>query len=312
MILGPLDRTELSAQNSRFCDMDPTIEKAHLSGDRELRDLATEIQDLDLAHQLHRQELLWNLAAATEKVRRPLLDFSPIITIVDAAPDEESQIQTVMTRLAKRGNYDSLTVELAIATVGPHDTDAIVDFLNSLHTKEIEHTITACGKNLFQCGACEERLPARDVILVSCGHCYCGPCINTMFSAATSDESCYPPRCCNNTSIPVEHVKKFLDPEFEAKFREKAVEFETVNRTYCSNPECSRFVPPAEIDGRTATCSLCWQETCISCKAPAHRSDCPADLESNAFIEYAKYMRWQRCNNCLSVVERDSGCSHME
>ena len=33
----------------------------------------------------------------------------------------------------------------------------------------------------------------------------------------------------------------FLDPEPAVKFEEKAIEFETVDRTYCLNPECLSF-----------------------------------------------------------------------
>jgi hypothetical protein len=291
--------------------MDQDIGKACLTGDQQVRDLAAEIQELDLSHEKHRGELLWDSTEATQKASHPRLDFSTIVTIVDVAPDEDAQVQTVMARLAKRGDYDSLTAELAIATVGPDDTDAIVDFLDNLAIEKIECTTTACGKKLVQCVACEEQLPARDVILASCGHSYCGLCINMMFSAATTDESWHPPRCCQATQIPTKHARRFLDPELEATFKEKTIEFETVNRTYCSNPECSIFIPPSEVYRNIAYCS-CWQETCVTCKAPAHSGDCPTDLELAEFLKYAKQSRWQRCYNCLSIVEKEGGCNHME
>lgn len=50
---------------------------------------------------------------------------------------------------------------------------------------------------------------------------------------------------------------RFLDPEPEAKFEEKAIEFETVDRTYCLNPECSIFIPPAKFYRNIAYCYLC-------------------------------------------------------
>ncbi|KAI4851362.1 hypothetical protein E4T44_02180 [Aureobasidium sp. EXF-8845] len=240
------------------------------------------------------------------------LSFSPITTIVDAAPDEDAQLQTILVRLAKRGEYDPLLVELAIANVGPHDTETIVDFLESLPIKEMEHAITDCGKNLVQCAACEEQLPARDFVLAPCGHCYCGSCVSIMFNAAVSDESRYPPRCCASIPIPIEHAMRFLDPGFETIFEDKGIEFGTVDRTYCSDPQCSTFIFPEDIESTKAFCPSCWKDTCVTCKAPAHIGDCPADLDLAPLLELAKEMRWQRCHNCLRVVQRLDGCNHMD
>jgi hypothetical protein len=94
-------------------------------------------------------------------------------------------------------------------------------------------------------------------------------------------------------------AKRFLDAELETRFKEKPVEFETVNRTYCSNPECSIFMPPADIDSDTVVCPSCSEGTCVTCKAPAHRGECPADLELTSVLKLAQGMRWQRCYNCL-------------
>ena len=294
--------------------MEPITIEAHQSGDQEVLDLAALIRELDNAHQKHRQELLSSLATATHKAKHPPLYFSNIVTVVDAAPDEESQLRTVMARLAKRGEYNSLAVELAIATVGPHDTDAIASLLDSLDVDKIQHSTTASGQNLVHCVACKEQLPARDLIVASCGHCYCGSCISIMFGAAVTDESCYPPRCCANVPIPIKHVKRFLDPEFEILFGEKGIEFATIDRTYCSNPECSAFITPVQIqedEEVDATCHRCWSQTCVTCKAPAHVGDCPADTELAATLELAEEMRWQRCHSCLRIVQRQDGCNHM-
>jgi hypothetical protein len=292
--------------------MDSIIEDAYRTGSQELRNLATELQEFDLRNEIRRQELFWNLAAAADKIRHPPMAFSPILTVVNVAPDEDSQLHAVMVRLAKRGNYDSLSADLVIATLGPHDTQAIINYLDSLAVGKIEHTTTPDGKKLVQCVVCEDRLPAKDVVLAYCGHCYCGPCLRIMFNTAISDESCYPPRCCANTPIPIEHAKRFLTPDIEDAFEEKGVEFATVNRTYCSYPKCSTFIPPAQYDDDIAMCFWCGSETCVICKAPAHVGDCPADLELAALLDYAEEMHWQRCFNCLRIVQRQDGCNYME
>ncbi|KAH0309240.1 hypothetical protein KCU74_g15259, partial [Aureobasidium melanogenum] len=293
-------------------NMDALIDEAMTLGDREVRDLALEIRNRENEHQDERRSRLWNLGDMIDNIKRPYLTFSDIVTVVEAAPDEEAQLQTVMARLAKRGEWDPLVAELAIATVGPQDTDAIVDFLNSLAIEKMDHITTACGKKLIGCAACEEQLPPKDLILASCGHCYCGPCLTIAFQTAVSDESLYPPSCCANTPIPLEHATRFLDSELEWTFEEKSVEFSTVDRTYCSDPTCSAFIPPAEYTRDHALCTKCWKQTCVVCKAPAHGGDCPADLELAALLKYAEEMHWQRCYSCLSVVQRRDGCNHME
>lgn len=292
--------------------MDANIAGALSSSDLEINYLASEIVRLDSEHQKRREELLWDLAITTQEKRHAVLEFSAIVTVVDAAPDEEAQLQTILTRLAKRGYYNPVFVELAIATVGPRDTDAVARFLDSLDINQIKHITTASGNRLFECTSCEDRFAAKDLITTSCGHCYCGSCLSMVFNAAVSDESLYPPSCCVQMPIPIEHAKRFLDPEFGATFEEKGVEFSTVDRTYCSDPTCSKFIPLGTTYNGTVYCYTCDKGTCVVCKAPAHEGDCPADLELAAILKYAEEMHWQRCFNCLTVVQRQQGCNHME
>ncbi|CAD0098096.1 unnamed protein product [Aureobasidium mustum] len=243
--------------------MDTTLDEAIALGDTEARDLALEIRNRDREYQASRSDMLWRLAAVTYTEKHPPLRMSDIITVVDAAPDEEAQLQTVMVKLSKRGDYNPLLVELAIATIGPHDTDSIIDFVNPLDVKNIKHIEAASGKRLFECTSCEDSFLAKDLITTPCGHCYCGSCLNMVFKAAVSDESLYPPSCCDQTPIPIEHAKRFLDRGFETTFEKKGVEFNTLDRTYCSDPECSTFIPPNSIRSETAYCWDCGQATCV-------------------------------------------------
>ncbi|THY80216.1 hypothetical protein D6C93_10007 [Aureobasidium pullulans] len=243
----------------------------------------------------------------------PEFAFSEVTTVIEAAPDEEAMLQAVMVRLAKRGNYDSLVAELAISTLGPHDIDKLAEFLDSLNIDTPKHTISDDnGKALVECVACEDQLPPKDLILATCGHCYCGTCLDMVFNAAVLDESLYPPSCCENTPLPIEHAKRFLEPGMVETFNEKGVEFSTVDRTYCSDPTCSTFIPPSDIHGDAAVCDGCGKQTCVVCKAPTHPGDCPADEKLKALLEHAEKMRWQRCYNCLRVVQRLDGCSHID
>ncbi|KAI4723677.1 hypothetical protein E4T48_00071 [Aureobasidium sp. EXF-10727] len=293
--------------------MDALINEGLRINNWETRSLALDIAELEREYHTTRQRLLEDLQTMIiDKADNQHLGYSNIVTIVDAAPDEEAQLQAVMARLGEKGDYDLLMAELAIATVGPQDTDAIADLLDPLDREPAKYTETAYGKKLVHCTACEDHFQAKDLILTSCGHCYCGSCLSVLFNAAVSDESLYPPSCCANAPIPFQHAKRFLEPELETTFEEKGVEFATVDRTYCSDPACSTFIPPTEIVKSVAYCWHCDKLTCVVCKAPAHEGDCPADLELAALLKYAEEMHWQRCYQCLSIVQRIDGCNFME
>ncbi|KAK5999784.1 hypothetical protein QM012_005190 [Aureobasidium pullulans] len=272
--------------------MDALIDETMTLGNVEARNFALDIRNRENEHQQNRQIRLWSLCYMISNIKRPYLTMSDIVTVVEAAPDEEAQLQTLMARLARRGGWDPLVAELAITTVGPQDTDTIVNFLDSVAIEKKEHIISACGKRLVECVAFEEQVPPKDLILASCGHCYCGSCLSMVFNAAVLDESLYPPSCCAQTPIPIEHAKRFLESELEVLFKEKRLEFSTVNRTYCSDPACSKFIPPGMIDGIIARCSICDKETCDTWKTPAHIGDCPTDFEYAAFFKYAENMHW--------------------
>jgi hypothetical protein len=66
-----------------------------------------------------------------------------------------------------------------------------------------------------------------------------------------------PPWCCGGTSIHIQHVMRCLDPEPEARSKEKAIKFETVDGTCRSNPECSIFIAAAGVYRNIAYCQLC-------------------------------------------------------
>lgn len=292
--------------------MDAIIAEALALGNPEVRDLALEIRNHENDERVERDQRFLDLGVMIRKIKHPRLGRSEIVTVIEAAPDEEAQLQAVMVRLSNKGEYDTLLVELAIATIGPHDTDAIIDFVTPLDAQNIKYIKAASDKTLFECTSCEDHFPAKYLVTTTCGHCYCGECLELVFNAAISDESLYPPSCCDQIAIPIEHAKRFLGRELEKTFEEKGVEFSTVDRTYCSDPACSTFIPPNSIHSSTAYCWKCEKATCVVCKASGHDGDCPTDLELAALLKYAEEMQWQRCYECLSVVQRRDGCNHME
>ncbi|CAD0095660.1 unnamed protein product [Aureobasidium mustum] len=166
------------------------------------------------------------------------------------------------------------------------------------------------GLELTQCQACLERLPRSETTPAPCDHRYCASCMTTLFEHASRDQAMYPPRCCKQT-IPLDSVRSVISSELAATFTKKAVEFETLNKTFCSNTACNEFIPNDHVNNDVAVCPVCNERTCSICKGKAHLDDCPEDDTTQLTLQLGDTQRWQRCNDCRSVIERSEGCNHI-
>ncbi|EME79959.1 uncharacterized protein MYCFIDRAFT_56529 [Pseudocercospora fijiensis CIRAD86] len=165
----------------------------------------------------------------------------------------------------------------------------------------------------YVCSVCRDRYPSAQTIKVECEHRYCIDCAKGLFRRATKDETLFPPRCCKKNIDPL-LVKRHMSAEEAQAFDAAAVEFSTVDRVYCSNRSCGRFVPPTLIDSgtRAARCEQCGIYTCAMCKNGQHlNKDCPEDPALRETRALAKEMGWQTCRRCQTLVEHRSGCNHM-
>jgi hypothetical protein len=161
------------------------------------------------------------------------------------------------------------------------------------------------------CLACTEQIPIRDITVCPCSHEYCRGCLREHFTLALTDETLFPPRCCNQ-AIPIDSVRALLSPTSVGQFMAKKIEFDTPNRTYCHRPTCSTFIPPQFIRGDIALCVQCREGTCTICKAASHvGADCPNDPSTQAILELAEQEGWQRCSTCRRFVELNTGCNHI-
>lgn len=161
------------------------------------------------------------------------------------------------------------------------------------------------------CNSCLTRHPSSTVAECPCEHKYCTECLQSLFSAALTDESLFPPRCCGQP-IPIDTTRPFLTPKLVGEFRAKSLELSDPNRTYCHRPACSTFVPKAFVENDIATCPKCRHKTCITCKSASHKGeDCGQDLATQSLLHVAAENGWQRCFACRRVVELEHGCNHM-
>lgn len=138
----------------------------------------------------------------------------------------------------------------------------------------------------YDCVICRESRPKSQLINAPCGDHYCEVCACTLFGLAVKDESLFPARCCR-LPIPLEPAAPFLTPALIQEVKNKTIEFETTNRTYCHVKYCAAFIVPSAIDGERATCAGCDSVTCAVCKAAAHEGDCPKNPAYEALMEHA-------------------------
>lgn len=132
-----------------------------------------------------------------------------------------------------------------------------------------------------------------------------------LFIRATRDETLFPPRCCRKTIAVTVIASELTRVQLNA-FRMAEVDFNTGDRTYCSNLACASFIPPPDTMADKAFCAQCGSETCAICKGEFHKdTDCPYDPALHGTLALAEQKNWQRCHACRQLVELAIGCNHM-
>ena len=161
-----------------------------------------------------------------------------------------------------------------------------------------------------ECIVCRDDFPESDTTDAPCSHTLCRSCFITLLNTTMDDESLFPPKCCGKP-IPITAKNPFINQPIVDKFKRKKIEFETIDRTYCSNPQCSTFIPPASIRGKLGTCTSCRKQTCIRCKRTGHQGLCPVDEVSQEVLNMGERQGWKRCVKCGHLIELTLGCNHM-
>lgn len=149
-----------------------------------------------------------------------------------------------------------------------------------------------------------------DILRTTCGQHHCHCCISKLFQPHLFDQCLFTARCCNQ-GIPPLSASFSISNNTVLELLEKSLEYLTANKTYCSQSTCSAFIHPAVIRDDKAACPLCSTVTCSICKAASHDGDCPQDTDTQLTLTTARAQGWQRCFQCKSVVELDTGCNHI-
>lgn len=153
------------------------------------------------------------------------------------------------------------------------------------------------------------------------------------------------PLLCCKESVSIDPVAHLFRPRTVEEYRMMRLEFETVDKVYCSHKKCSAFIPPQSINGRDATCQQCGRQTCTLCKTASHggKHHCEFDIYrykawsclvvtflwdhrlTNAIIaklcrsnpddekvkELGHRKGWQPCPQCSTMTIKKAGCDHI-
>ncbi|KAL8999132.1 MAG: hypothetical protein Q9169_001911 [Polycauliona sp. 2 TL-2023] len=305
-----------------------------LKGSSKGKQRENEVSDIDLAIDLLQQDLQETSTILTDRcmsrsLARAVIEDSAFLTAEVAREDAMAHDRLVAQRIEQGGEtdcskgssggpeLDDLTMArlMALYVSGPtEDETSDPDEQDGLVTGESSRWAAArLGASTFirhECTSCGEQRRAFETFCTSCGHNYYQGCLSELFKLSTTDETLFPPRCCRQT-ISLTAARLYLDSDLVQRFQQKAIEFQSIDRTYCSRPTCSAFIPSTGISGERATCPICLQQTCTICKADSHDGHCPQDTATQQLLATAAEERWQRCYSCRRLVELDIGCNHM-
>lgn len=310
--------------------------------------LALELQlgEIDATLQIlrHEMEALENsiFRRLSFSKRKVPVEMSNRVTTLQFNRQELRKHLDLISKIELPTNYNN-SIDLTQEQKYPAEQDGEVTFLGSVQRTDLPEVIdltrsnakdrliygksqsrdptpsqnnqTPPGRNLRDikraCTACFEKFQIANTFAGKCGHIYCRGCLRNMFLTAVQDEQFYPPKCCKKPLKPKHLIEIMTVQEIQA-YEEKGVEYSTVDRLYCAEPTCSKFIPESRIKEEHGKCLACKRKTHKLCRSLAHPGiDCPNDKALQQVLKIAKSKKWMRCPSCRTMVERTSGCAHI-
>ena len=192
---------------------------------------------------------------------------------------------------------------LGLGEAGPSN-DARTDSSDSSDITDIRPARPGTERG---CVACGDSADETDLIDLPCEHQYCQPCLLRHVEVALTDETCFPPQCCER-NLPLSFLETHIGADLTKKYEEKVIERADTARTYCSNRACSSYILPSNVSGNVGSCNICDTKTCTACKQAAHEGECQPDEDD--FLATATALGWKRCE-CGHLIERSFGCIHV-
>ncbi|CAG8933306.1 unnamed protein product [Penicillium salamii] len=181
--------------------------------------------------------------------------------------------------------------------------------------KRVFNFSTIMGESKFKSSMCIVCHSTRGQNLKApCSHIFCSTCLTIMARNFVTGQSTSPPQCCSQP-ITGSKMNKVIGVALDKKYKDKLIEFDDTDKTYCANVRCSRYlIYKRSLWSRLTTRRIfhceCGFRTCRKCKSFAHGGDCLHPVD-HVFEETKLAWRWQDCFKCHRVIERTSGCAHI-
>lgn len=166
-----------------------------------------------------------------------------------------------------------------------------------------------------RCTGCYQKIPTSKLLTAPCEHQYCPSCLRRMSSTALNSLEMFPAKCCFQ-EIPTEALMAVMSSRNKKRYIVRCEENNVppLERLYCPRATCSRWIPPKSPGARLGyrVCPHCRAKVCPKCGHFFHFGwSCSHDSDTKATLQLAKENNWQRCSNCLYLVEKVDGCNHI-
>ena len=122
------------------------------------------------------------------------------------------------------GDDDDDSAASDVAAVGQAFSEELLQYYavrryESEETQLAEASAVAAvgGPTNIQCASCDDQFSTEKVWKALCGHHYCVPCLEFLHEACMTDETLYPPRCCQR-GMPWNDVKAKINGELATSF----------------------------------------------------------------------------------------------
>jgi hypothetical protein len=136
-----------------------------------------------------------------------------------------------------------------------------------------------------------------------------------LFRTSIDTASLFPPQCCSRP-VPLRFARRHIDAVLTDAYNSKVVESKTVNRVYCAQPTCSRFLGAYDAKPSVYKCTApgCSTTTCRYCKVRVDDvgpHQCFMDHPDKEVVTLGQQSGWTQCPGCEQMVELSTGCVHM-
>lgn len=166
------------------------------------------------------------------------------------------------------------------------------------------------------CPVCYESTATK--VLKGCGHFMCPECLTHMIDADIGgDKLIICPHVECKTPIFYEDIEAFADPAILSTWKRSKLQRYITRHPYAV-PHCPscHAVPPSRPERRWMDCKSCNETFCLTCSTNSgevvvdHQGPCIAMSRGPIDRELAN-MGVYPCPSCGSLMQRESGCSHM-